>query len=878
MRLHRIRVESFRGIAAQDVAVAEPGVTILEAPNEAGKSSLLEAVGLALDYKDSSTAQAVRDVQPVDRDVGSLVEIELSCGAYRLTCRKQFHRSRRTELHIAEPVSEHLRGGEAHNRLQQILDAHVDRALLTALWFGQGEAMRQVALGNSHALARALDHAAGATADPTLDDLFETVRTEQQQWFTPKAGKPQRHLQRLDERVGELERHADELRGRLDALHADVDRSARLDRELAELAQRREHLAPKVEAYRQQLAEIEELRAATARHREQAELAEARRDAADAELDRRRQLDEAVEAARNKLVDLEEDLVGHRDEAERLEQHLAELVAERDQAEARAQEARRVARRCREDRELVTDQATLADRQAVQRKIAEADAAARDAEAFLATCELTDERLAAIDEAHHQLRVADARLEAGAPTVTVEALESIDVAVDGEPAELAVGEHQERPVAEPLRLTVGESAHITVHPGTSLAELTEARRTALARLEAACEAADVTDHAQAHKVADQRREAESVVAGRDRRVAELLGDAARESLDHEVHELAARVEGRLATRDADEPLPADLAEATARRDDADAAAEEADQRLDQARRAVAEADPRLQQVRETLVERRTRHQAAAEQLERDRTALARARESQADDDLAAARDAHERERREAEARRHQADRELAAAHPEQVQLLADNAEGELAGLDQQLETLSTERVEVRARLQATGEEGLGQQLAEAEADLQRALRERDREWRRAHAAQLLHDVMADERRRAQAAYRQPLKQAIDRLGRLVYDDSFSVEVDDDLSVARRTLAGRTVRWDQLSGGAKEQLAILSALAAGSLIDEGGAPLVLDDALGFTDPERLERMSAVLSTVGRDGQVIVLTCSADRYRHVAGATTQRLRAA
>ena len=35
---------------------------------------------------------------------------------------------------------------------------------------------------------------------------------------------------------------------------------------------------------------------------------------------------------------------------------------------------------------------------------------------------------------------------------------------------------------------------------------------------------------------------------------------------------------------------------------------------------------------------------------------------------------------------------------------------------------------------------------------------------------------------------------------------------------------------------------------------------IDDALGFADPERLSRMATVFSTVGHDGQVIVLTCT------------------
>ena len=46
------------------------------------------------------------------------------------------------------------------------------------------------------------------------------------------------------------------------------------------------------------------------------------------------------------------------------------------------------------------------------------------------------------------------------------------------------------------------------------------------------------------------------------------------------------------------------------------------------------------------------------------------------------------------------------------------------------------------------------------------------------------------------------------------------------------------------------------------------PVVIDDALGFTDPERLTKMGAVFDSVGNHGQVIVLTCMPTRY--VGGA--------
>ena len=74
----------------------------------------------------------------------------------------------------------------------------------------------------------------------------------------------------------------------------------------------------------------------------------------------------------------------------------------------------------------------------------------------------------------------------------------------------------------------------------------------------------------------------------------------------------------------------------------------------------------------------------------------------------------------------------------------------------------------------------------------------------------------------------------------------------------------------------EQLGILARLAVAALVDtQDAVPVMIDDALGFSDPERLARMGAVFDTVGADGQVIVLTCAADRYSGVSTAHTVEL---
>jgi len=49
--------------------------------------------------------------------------------------------------------------------------------------------------------------------------------------------------------------------------------------------------------------------------------------------------------------------------------------------------------------------------------------------------------------------------------------------------------------------------------------------------------------------------------------------------------------------------------------------------------------------------------------------------------------------------------------------------------------------------------------------------------------------MREERDKARRAYVAPLKEKIEHLGRLVFDDSFEVEIDEDLQIASRTAKG-----------------------------------------------------------------------------------------
>ena len=123
----------------------------------------------------------------------------------------------------------------------------------------------------------------------------------------------------------------------------------------------------------------------------------------------------------------------------------------------------------------------------------------------------------------------------------------------------------------------------------------------------------------------------------------------------------------------------------------------------------------------------------------------------------------------------------------------------------------------------------------------------------------------------------PFKEQIEQLGRIVFGPTLEVELDGDLRRAQRTLHGITLDVEQLSVGAREQLAVICRLGCAAIVSPGGggAPVVIDDALGWSDPSRLQAMGAAIAAASRDCQVIVLTCTPGRYAHVGNAEVVRL---
>ena len=154
MIIRRIGLRNYRGIESRDIEFGA-GVNIVEGPNEAGKTSLAEALGLIFDYPDSSAHRSVTATHPVHRDEGPEIDIELQTGPYELLYHKRYKRRPETTLEVRRPSPESLTGRDAHARAEEILNETIDVALWRALQLQQGLAIEQADLRDREALSRA---------------------------------------------------------------------------------------------------------------------------------------------------------------------------------------------------------------------------------------------------------------------------------------------------------------------------------------------------------------------------------------------------------------------------------------------------------------------------------------------------------------------------------------------------------------------------------------------------------------------------------------------------------------------------------------------------------------------------------------------------
>ena len=877
MKVHRVKLTNYRGVEEREVAFADVGVTVVEGPNEVGKSCIAEAFDLLLEELDSSQKRRVLEAQPVDRDAGPEIEAEFSTGAYRLRLRKRFVKRPITELEILAPRHEHINGRQAHERVRAMLDETLDEGLWKAVRIQQGTDLAQPNLAGVRSLASALDRAAGTV--PTGDEdiaLYERVRTEYQQFWT-ETGRPKLDHGALERALTERSDEVRSIERQLEALQRDVDRVATLEAEINSLSPQLAEQQERVGELQEQLGVLRDLEAAHRALQATAATADTQlAQAVKAAADRQKLISDAEEASRRvaataeTLGALEPELVdaqaAHAADAAQLE--IARR--ERDDCEALAS--------CRRaDVLYLRDQADL-DRLSQRLDIAREAVGSRSrTQQSLQENRVDESALTAIRGADLQLRTMRAQLEGSRPILRAVVHQPLVVQIDDDRIDLADGQRLERKFATVAQITVPGHLELQVSAGAADPKLLEKERKAGAALVEACRAVGVSDLASAEQQAADRRQLEVDAQLADRSLTEALAGSTLEKLETAAATLVARVAAYAKARLPEPTLTEDLSDAVREAADADTQAESKRAIATEAERLESVSRERLTKASEALNNAKVEAQVLQGDQERLEVRLAAARTDSFDDALLAARVEAERAATDAHRAVSETQARLDELNGLQLVTLATNATQVLEQMRRRLGDGRDERLGLIGGLRERGQDGLAERLDAAITARDGAATALASYERKAAARKLLYDTLRRTRDEARVSYVKPLAEHVDILGRVVFGPTFHIEINENLEIVSRTLDGKTIPIQSLSAGAKEQLAVIARLACGQIVapNDDGVPIILDDVLGFTDPRRLETMGAVLAEAGRTAQVIVFTCYPDRYRQVGGATICRV---
>lgn len=859
LRLHNVKRFAGRGVAIENIG---DGVNVLSAANEHGKSTCFEALHALFFQPHSGTPAGVQALRPYAGG-NPLVEADIETASGRFRLSKQFYGGRRasvTELQsgrlLAQAdeaerfIAELTRGGpggpagllwvrqgvtglEKRTKSEEESDRRLRETLLTSV---QGEVEALTGGRRMAEIAAACEAELQVLVTPTL---------------RPKAGGPFAAALEERDRLREQER---QLADDVAALREALEQRRRALRRLAELE------APEEAAARAAaVAAAEAAQEAARTHADKLRLAEnervlaaERQQIAAAALDR-------YQAALARFARVAQQLEAGAARLAEAEARRAAAIKASAAAEAEVQAAEAAERQARDDKARL-DAAETA-RQAAERYAAaasvleQAEATSRRIEAgaaVLATLSVPEQVLQQLEKLDLDL----VRLRAGRAA----ALPSLLVSYDdpGNPAVTLAGrvlpEGAEQSFSGTVELGIAGVGRLTIR-----SQQADDAAPAIAAAEAKLRELLVGLGVDSVTAARQRQAAARDRAAELQLDRQLLKQAAPEGIEKLRAELvrlaAARSEGLELKFD-----PAAIRAALAA----------AEARVVASRNAVREAQPALAACHQEIVGAET----ALAQWRAERDGLeailgpAAGRETRLAELQAAALAAAEKLRL--------AEAALAPLQAKAQDVAAAGAalarvRGVAAAAAQELAATKERLADLNGQIRIQADQAVEESWQETRELLAAASARAERYEREVRTLDRLRQALAGARSAARDLYLKPVISELRPLIGLLFDD-IAVEFSEATLLPESVLRnGQAEEVDRLSGGMREQLSVLTRLAFARLLARDGrpAPVILDDALVYSDDDRIERMFEALHSQAREQQIIVFSCRQRAFSRLGG---------
>ena len=866
MKIRAVRLREL-GCFSDPVALEglSGGLDVLAGPNELGKSTILRALEALFKVRHTAQSRTIERLRPYTGGA-PLIEADFDIGGRTWRLRKQYLSDRQavlTDLTVNKVVA---RGDEAHRRTLELIGGGGEHRL-GLLWLEQGMSLQPATPKDAEReqLSRVIEREVSAASGGGHDLRVIRAMVVQQRRALVTDHRPPRPT---GDYGGAIASRNDAERA-LEAARSEARAATgRIDRVQLLRARRAELIDPAFAASRRQRIEklSSDMESATTA-RQQLKLAEARVQACESSVSEAQQAHDLMAKMLDEVHELEIAASAAATTQSSIAAALEDLATRLKQACGRRDDLRAAleteSERLRARQRFDSRREAAARLAEITRRLSEARSATEIAGEIRARLDkecVTETSVHAAAREAASIEALEARIGAQLPKVRIAYLPdgAGKIRVDGN----ALQEGAILVPSRPMSLEIDGIGTIAIDPNVSdsieedQADL-EAHRSVLAELLAGMGVADL---ATARQRLEERQRLERDLAQAEDRIATRAPEGLARLTDE--------IERLTELSEAGDDDGAELPESPV--------IETEIERLRGALRESEDAANQLSQehakLREDLARCRAESRSREDRLSKLAAQLppvderpARLVEHEAK--LAAVREAMNEALRERGAWREKApdDAGLRALEAElaEAKRAEHSAADELTRVDRDLAVLERE-------LERDQQDGIAARVEELEQKVQ-SFDEQVRHFEREVAAlDLLLETLSQVEQQSRELYLSPVLQRLNPYMQLVFPGA-TVGIGRDLGVEAIARGAAREPLSALSDGTQEQIAVLVRLAFARLLADAGqpTPLILDDALVYSDDDRIESLFDALRQAAGAHQVIIFTCRSRAFEQLGG---------
>lgn len=861
MQIRAIRLRNVKKIGPDGLAIENisAGLNVLSEPNEFGKSTIFEALYYGLLFKHSSKKEEIKNLRPNLSDAAPEIEIDLEHPEGRYRVFKRF-------LSRAETIIENLSDGrkvggdDAQDRIKELLGIEGKAVGATGLlWVSQGESLNKPSQStdDQEVFSGVLDNEVSTLiSGKTGRRVFERVESELANLVSLKTLKPMKAYKAEIQRLDELKDAYQELDAEYRAAEKNLQNLNEIERQI-----RRWENEDNLSQLQNELKTYQDKRDTLNRMDGDHRALKSARDLAKAEFT----------SAQRQLEDMQEDIDKAIETTQKLEKHqgdlkdVLKLLSEKDterqkiqkqlgDAEIGFQKANQELEKAKNAGEIEKARQLLDVKSKDLKKAKEFQKEFLGFTADIEKLSIDNLVLREIEKAENELATAKTLLSSSQVTA------HIKYQSDNGPGFTLTGN---KPVADGATLTVKDRLLLEmkdvatieiVNPLSSEGDTEERFSAAKRNLETLLSKYNVKSVSEARKLEKQRFELKQK---RDDAEKQRLSFAPKgiDFLEEEISALTSQVSGQ---------------------DKASLTVDEATERFQKSQDEVSKLTVSIKSIDDFLrpkVSSKTALEtkiellyASAKELEEELGPISGFENKTSDFTkiVANTQTALDKAKQDLD------DFEKNMPNPESVEAGIERVTKAITNVSDTKQKLANDRLVLKERLSHRFDEGVEEELDNVRGEIEASEQRISAYENEAEALKLLRETLTESQTREKQKLFEPVIREIGPLARQVIP-GIEFEFGEDFAASNIFRNGVKETIESLSGGTQEQIAILTRLVFARLKAKQGypTPVILDDALVFSDDFRISEMFDALNTVAKDVQILVLTCRQKSFQGLGG---------